>query len=156
MTHRPPMPDASTSPYPAHPAPVVVAHADDEPADRKAAEGAESDAGADRPVVKPKQMVALGAAVGIGSGAIVAALLYAGRDTAEGDAKHNAGDDKSKRGGADRSRVAGGEPYEVNYFARKHGITADEARDIIARAGPDRDKANRLAEKREKADIPMR
>lgn len=147
MTHKPPVPDASTSPYPLHPAPLAVvhadAHADDEPADQEADDG---DTGADRPVVKPKQLPGLGAAVGIGSAAIVAALLYTRRDT---------GDDKSKRGGADRSRVAGSEPYEVHYFARKHGITADDARDIIARAGPDRDKANRLAEKREKADIPM-
>jgi hypothetical protein len=30
---------------------------------------------------------------------------------------------KSKRGKADRSRVAGNEGYEVNYFANKHGIT---------------------------------
>ena len=29
-------------------------------------------------------------------------------------------DNKSKRGARDRSRVAGGEAYEVNYFARKH------------------------------------
>ena len=28
-------------------------------------------------------------------------------------------DNKSKRGARDRSRVAGGEAYEVNYFARK-------------------------------------
>ncbi|WP_318012752.1 MULTISPECIES: DUF3606 domain-containing protein [unclassified Mesorhizobium] len=31
-------------------------------------------------------------------------------------------DNKSKRGAADRRQVSGGEGYEVNYFARKHGI----------------------------------
>ena len=32
-------------------------------------------------------------------------------------------DDKSKRGSVDRLEVAGGEAYEVSYFAKKHGIT---------------------------------
>jgi hypothetical protein len=154
MTHHPPMPDASTSPYPLHPAPLAATHGDDKPAEQEADEGTDNATGANPPILKPKQMLGLGAAVGIGSAAIVAALLYAGRDDAQGD-KHNAGDDKGKRGRADRSRVAGGEPYEVHYFARKHGITADEARGIIARAGPDRDEANRLAERKVKADIPV-
>jgi hypothetical protein len=60
------------------------------------------------------------------------------------------GDDKSKRGAADRSRVALSEPYEVTYFARKHGINAAEARDIIREAGPDRKAANALAKARKK------
>ena len=38
---------------------------------------------------------------------------------------------KTKRGrAADRRRIARGQPYEVNYFARKHGLTAAEAREI--------------------------
>ena len=57
---------------------------------------------------------------------------------------------KSKRGGADRRRVAAGEGYEVNYFARKHGLTAQEARDIIARVGNDREKLNQAAERKKK------
>ena len=36
-------------------------------------------------------------------------------------------DDKTKRGGADRRTVAAGEGYEVGYFAKKHGITRDQA-----------------------------
>ncbi len=32
-------------------------------------------------------------------------------------------DDKKKTGAADRRQVAGGEGYEVNYFARKHGLS---------------------------------
>jgi len=56
-------------------------------------------------------------------------------------------DSKSKRGGADRSRVAAGEGYEVNYFARKHGITSDQARDIIHKVGNNREKLNAAAEK---------
>ena len=36
-------------------------------------------------------------------------------------------DNKSKRGARDRSRVAGGEAYEVNYFVRKHAISRSDA-----------------------------
>jgi len=42
--------------------------------------------------------------------------------------------------------VAGGEQYEVAYFAAKHGIPADEARKIISKAGPSREKADSAAE----------
>jgi hypothetical protein len=31
-------------------------------------------------------------------------------------------DDKNNVGGQDRSRVSASEPYEVEYFAQKHGI----------------------------------
>jgi len=56
-------------------------------------------------------------------------------------------DNKSKRGAADRRQVASGEGYEVNYFARKHGITKDQAQDLIKRVGNDRDKLNAAAQK---------
>ena len=56
-------------------------------------------------------------------------------------------DSKSKRGESDRRRVAAGEGYEVSYFARKHGITSDQARDIIKKVGNDREKLNAAAEK---------
>ncbi len=39
-------------------------------------------------------------------------------------------------------RIAAGsaeEPYEVEYFAQKHGITQQQARDIIKKHGPSRD-----------------
>ena len=54
-------------------------------------------------------------------------------------------DDKSKVGGGDRARVAGGEGYEVDYFARKHGITADQARELIRQHGNDRAKLDEEA-----------
>jgi hypothetical protein len=57
------------------------------------------------------------------------------------------GDDKSKRGAADRGRVAGGEGYEVDYFARKHGITKDQAQSLIKQIGNDRDKLDAAARK---------
>jgi Protein of unknown function (DUF3606) len=47
-------------------------------------------------------------------------------------------DDKSIIGGQDRARVAGGEDYEVYDFARRHGVSPDEARDMIKRIGNDR------------------
>lgn len=56
-------------------------------------------------------------------------------------------DDKSKRGAADRGRVAAGEPYEVAYFAKKHGISKDDAERIIKRHGPDRDAADKAAQR---------
>lgn len=56
-------------------------------------------------------------------------------------------DDKTNRGGADRARVAGGEGDEVDYFAQKHGITADEAKGLIDRIGNDREKLDAAAER---------
>ena len=56
-------------------------------------------------------------------------------------------DDKSKKGGADRRRVAAGEGYEVRYFARKHDITKDQAEALIAQVGNDREKLNAAASK---------
>lgn len=56
-------------------------------------------------------------------------------------------DNKSKRGKPDRSRVAGNEGYEVNYFANKHGITREQARNLIKKIGNNRDKLNKAAEK---------
>jgi hypothetical protein len=37
---------------------------------------------------------------------------------------------------------------QVNYFARKHGLTAAEVREIIKQAGGNREKANQFAQKR--------
>ena len=56
-------------------------------------------------------------------------------------------DNRSNRGGRDRGRVAAGQGYELGYFARKHGISRDEARRLIERVGNDRAKLNAAAEK---------
>jgi hypothetical protein len=56
-------------------------------------------------------------------------------------------DDKSKVGGADRRTVAGNESYEVSYFAGKHGITAQQARELIDEHGNSRAKLDAAAEK---------
>ena len=56
-------------------------------------------------------------------------------------------DNRSNRGGRDRGRVAGGQGYELGYFARKHGISRDQARSLINRIGNDRAKLNAAAQK---------
>ena len=56
-------------------------------------------------------------------------------------------DSKSKRGRQDRSRVAAGQGYEVTYFARKHGMSMQQARELIQRVGNDRAKLNAAASK---------
>ena len=56
-------------------------------------------------------------------------------------------DNKAKRGTADRKKVSKSEGYEVAYFARKHGITRDQAIKLIDRIGNDREKLNKAAEK---------
>jgi hypothetical protein len=56
-------------------------------------------------------------------------------------------DNKSRRGKQDRSRIAGGEAYEVGYFARKHHISKDKAEKIITQARGSRERANALADR---------
>ena len=61
-------------------------------------------------------------------------------------------DDKTKVGGPDRRRVAREQPYEIGYFARKHGITQTQARNLIARIGGDRKKLNAAAQRLKRAN----
>ena len=56
-------------------------------------------------------------------------------------------DDRNNRGAQDRARVSGSEGYEVSYFARKHGITSQQARDLISQIGNSRSKLNEAAQK---------
>ncbi len=46
----------------------------------------------------------------------------------------------------DRKLIASRQNYEVSYFAKKHRISAAEAREILQQAGRSREKANELAE----------
>jgi hypothetical protein len=55
-------------------------------------------------------------------------------------------DDKSKTDYRDRSRVAGGEDYEAQYFAQEAGISLDQARTLIKRHGNDREVLHQMAE----------
>ena len=56
-------------------------------------------------------------------------------------------DDKTKQGKQDRSRVSGDQGYEVRYFAKKHGLSLDQAQRLIDKVGPNREKLNAAAEK---------
>jgi glycerol-3-phosphate dehydrogenase len=49
-------------------------------------------------------------------------------------------DNKSKTDNRDRSRVAAGEDYEVQYLVDQTGLTAEQARALIRRYGNDREK----------------
>lgn len=59
-------------------------------------------------------------------------------------------DNKKATGAADRKKVSKSQGYEVSYFARKHGITAEQTRKLIDKVGNDRDKLNKAAEKLKK------
>ena len=56
-------------------------------------------------------------------------------------------DDKSIVGGQDRARLAGEEDYEVQAFARRHGMTPNEVREMIERIGNNREALEREAAK---------
>jgi hypothetical protein len=49
-------------------------------------------------------------------------------------------DSTSKRGAGDRDRVAGGQEYEVDYIAKKHGVSPAQVKEIIKRVGNSREK----------------
>ncbi|MDF1631128.1 DUF3606 domain-containing protein [Mycoplana sp. MJR14] len=54
-------------------------------------------------------------------------------------------DNKKKVGKPDREHVATSQPYEISYFAKKHGISAEDARRIVKQHGGDRDAADNAA-----------
>lgn len=54
-------------------------------------------------------------------------------------------DNKQMQDGRDRAKVNAEEPYEVSYFAQKHGISAEKAREILASSGPSRKAADEAA-----------
>ena len=54
---------------------------------------------------------------------------------------------KRKRDTLNRRMIANDEPYEVGYFARKHDIAREQARELIRRIGNNRDKLNAAASK---------
>jgi hypothetical protein len=51
----------------------------------------------------------------------------------------------------DRARVSGGQGYELRYFARKHGLTMDQARGLVKKVGNIRSKLNEAAAKMKQA-----
>jgi hypothetical protein len=54
-------------------------------------------------------------------------------------------DDKSERDFHDRNRISADEDYEVEYFARKVGLTTQQVRELIKKHGDDRAKLEREA-----------
>jgi len=54
-------------------------------------------------------------------------------------------DDKSKRDFRDRDRIAADEDYEVEYFASKVGLSAQQVRELIKKHGYDRETLERAA-----------
>ena len=57
-------------------------------------------------------------------------------------------DDKSKQDNRDRSRINASEPYEVEYFHRKHPhLTHEQAVEIIKDEGGNRQRADAAAER---------
>jgi hypothetical protein len=56
-------------------------------------------------------------------------------------------DDKSKKGGQDRSRVSETEDYEVRYFADRHGANVNQAHELIRKHGSNREKLDTEATK---------
>lgn len=60
-------------------------------------------------------------------------------------------DNKENVGEPDRSRVSSSEGYEVRYFANKHGISTDQARELIAKHGNQRDELDAAAERLKKS-----
>ncbi len=44
-------------------------------------------------------------------------------------------DDKTKRGGPDRSKINMNEDYEVKYWARELGVTREELQKVIDKVG---------------------
>jgi hypothetical protein len=55
--------------------------------------------------------------------------------------------DNKEKQTQDRKLVARGEKYEVAYFAKKHGLAAKDAKRIIEAHGPDRDAADKAAQR---------
>lgn len=49
-------------------------------------------------------------------------------------------DDKTKRGAADRRKVAGNQEHEVSLIARKFGVSRKTVRDVMAHEGKSRKK----------------
>ena len=54
-------------------------------------------------------------------------------------------DNQTDRHSGEVSRTYAGQGYAVPYLARKHGLTKQQARDLIRKVGHDRDKLNEAA-----------
>jgi len=57
-------------------------------------------------------------------------------------------DDKNKKDGRDRSRVAGNEDYELSYLEEKLGVLRKQVKEAIAAVGNDREKVEAYLKKK--------
>ena len=55
---------------------------------------------------------------------------------------------KKETDGRDRAKVSASKPYEVSDFAKKHGLAAEQAREIIEKDGPSREDCDAPAERK--------
>jgi hypothetical protein len=76
MTHQRPLPEAAQSPYPLHPAPMPERSEADEATESAATGADETQEAGGLASWASENRAGLGAALGIGSAALVAALLY--------------------------------------------------------------------------------
>lgn len=60
-------------------------------------------------------------------------------------------DDKSKRGGQDRTRISLDEEYEVQHWAKKFGVSRQELERAVKKVGPE---ADRVAKELGKENAP--
>ena len=65
-------------------------------------------------------------------------------------------DDKNKRGSGHRRAAAVDQGYDLRYFASRHGITHQQARDLMSCIGNNRTKLNAAAEKIRKPQRPTK
>ncbi|HVQ09478.1 MAG TPA: hypothetical protein VMS43_13690 [Allosphingosinicella sp.] len=93
MTHQPPIPEAAQSPYPLHPAPMPERSQAEEAAPADAGDTGEEKEAGSLAGWASENRAGLGAALGIGSAALVAALLYT---------RYNRRDERDRRAGAAR------------------------------------------------------
>ncbi len=56
-------------------------------------------------------------------------------------------DDKSNAGARDRTTAEAGQDYEVAYFAKRHNITTEQARELIQLHGNNRGALEEAAER---------
>ena len=143
MSHSPPIPPGNVSPYPI----AELPHRQTEPEAGPGAPGVLDERGVLAELREQVTPTKVGAVVAVAVAGIAA--LVAGRRIARdnGDKATPKADKRPKRGAGDRRTVAKGEGYEVSYFATKHGISLQQARNLIASVGNDRKTLNAAASK---------
>ncbi|WP_415644250.1 DUF3606 domain-containing protein [Sphingomonas antarctica] len=143
MSHSPPIPPGNVSPYPIN----EHLHAQVEPKVAPSAPELQEERGVLAELREQVSPTKVGAAVAVAAAGIAA--LVVGRRIARDISKKATpkADNQSKRGGRDPRTVAKNKGYEVSYFANKHRISLQQARDLIASIGNNRQQLNAAASK---------